>query len=142
MKLITTFLFLIFSAALYSQLDQLDGEYYLEMGNKETKLIEYTLTLHKNGTFYFHSYEHQIKGIPSKIHTYGKGRWSLKDKVVSFFTNKGQDFDERYTLDFYKTKARFITKHPRDKSGRIIKTRLKFFESEIFWIKGIELFKK
>jgi len=62
-------------------------------------------------------------------------------KVVSFITNEEKDFDEKYTLDFNASKARFITKPSRDKTDRIIKTRLKFYESEIFWIEGLDIFK-
>ena len=48
-------------------------------------------------------------------------------------------FDEKYTLDFTNSKARFVTKSPRDKSDKIIKTQLKFLESEIFWMRRIDI---
>ncbi len=72
---------------------------------------------------------------------YGKGKWSEKDNLITFSSNKQEDFDERYTLDFNNSKARFITKNPRDKSDKIVKTRLAFIESEIPWMQRIEIFK-
>jgi hypothetical protein len=42
-----------------------------------------------------------------------------------FFSINKKDIDEN-TLDFSNSKARFITKSPRDKTDQIIKTRLQF----------------
>ena len=70
--------------------------------------------------------------------------WNVdnENKIISFSANLEEDFDEKYTLDFNKTKARFITKSPRDKTDRLVKTRIKFFDSEVFWIPGIEMLKE
>lgn len=61
--------------------------------------------------------------------------------MISFFSDKQQDIDNKFTLDFTNSKARFITKSPRDKTDQIIKTRLQFLKSDIFWMAKIELFK-
>lgn len=142
MKRIITLLLLMSNLTLVSQSDSLVGDYYRSLGKEENHFIEYTLTLHQDGTFFFHSYNNNVLGIPPEVHTYGKGKWISEGKVITFFSNKQEDFDEKYTLDFTNTKARFVTKHPRDKSDRIIKTKLQFFTSEIFWIKTIDIFKK
>ena len=47
-----------------------------------------------------------------------------------------------YTMNFSNSKARYITKSPRDKSDKVLKTSLRFYESDIFHIKGLELFKE
>ena len=99
------------------------------------------MTLHGDGTFTFHFYRDHKAGIPAITNQYGKGTWSMDGKVVSFFTNEQRDLDEKHTLDFSNSRARFITKPARDKTDRIIKTRLKFFESKIFWIERLEIFK-
>lgn len=142
MKRVITILLLISNLTLVSQSDQFVGDYYRTLGQEGNHVIEYTLTLYQDGTFFFHSYSNNILGIPPEAHTYGKGKWMSEGKVITFFSDKQEDFDEKYTLDFQNTKARFVTKHPRDKSDRIIKTKLQFFESEIFWIKTIDIFKK
>ncbi|MBQ4915603.1 hypothetical protein J8L85_14200 [Maribacter sp. MMG018] len=140
MKTILTTLFLISTLTSFSQSDKIIGEYFLELGNGKHQ-IEYRLNIYSDGTFVFHSYTNNQNGIPPIVHKYGKGTWKLNGEVVSFFTSKENDLDEKYTLNFSDSKARFVTKPSRDKTDRIIKTRLKFFESEIFWIKGLDIFK-
>ena len=103
-------------------------------------LIIYTLNLNSDGTFIFHSYEKHDGGIPPERNSYAKGHWTLGKKIVSF-TTASMDFDEKFTLDFNNSKARFIIKHPRDKSDKDIKTALQFYESDIFWIQSMKIFK-
>jgi hypothetical protein len=140
LKKLCTGLFLITALSSFSQSGSIIGKYYIKFGG-EKHLIEYNLILNPNGTFTFHSYTNRKAGIPPIIHKYGKGNWSADGKVVSFFTDNKKDFDEKHTLDFSNSRARFITKPSRDKTDRIIRTRLQFFESEIFWIKGLEILK-
>lgn len=141
MKLRLSILLLICSYTLFSQSDKVVGDYYLQVGNKEKHLIEYKLNLNQDGTFTFHSYSNIKAGIPPIIHKYGKGTWRMDGKLVSFFTDNEKDIDEKHTLDFSDSRARFITKPPRDKTDRIIKTRLQFFESKIFWIERLTIAK-
>ncbi len=141
MKLLITTFLLISNLTVFSQSKQFVGEYYRSLGKEGEHFIEYNLTLNQDGTFIFHSYNNNEKGIPPEVKTYGKGTWIAEDKVILFFADKNTDFDKKYTLNFNNSKARFVTKHPRDKSDRIIKTKLQFFESEIFWIETIDMFK-
>ena len=60
-----------------------------------------------------------------------KSYWEI-DKNLLILTTSKCDFDKKYTLDFKNTKARFISKSPRDKSNRDIKTSIQFYESEFF----------
>ena len=142
MKSSIIIVFLLFCFTSFSQSEELFGEYYLQAGNEKVHLIEYTLTMNSDGTFFFHSYNYHKKGIPWQAHKYGKGKWSLDGKVVSFFTHKERDLDEKYTLDFSNSKARFITKPLRDKTDRVVQTRLQFIESEISWIERLKILKK
>ncbi len=141
MKLKTTLLLFLCSTMICAQSDQLEGEYFLQAGSQDNHLIEYKLTLRSDGTFFFHSFRDHKKGIPWVENKYGKGIWRAEGKVVSFYTDKEKDLDEKHTLDFSNSKAHFVTKPARDKTERVIKTRLKFFESEIFWIKGLDITK-
>ena len=141
MKALFTILILISNLTLFSQSDKVVGNYTLTLGNQESHLIEYKLTLNQDGTFFFHSFSNNKHGIPPEVNKYGKGKWIEENKVISFFSDKQKDIDEKHTLDFTNTKARFVIKSPRDKTDQIIKTRLKFLESEIFWISRIDMFK-
>lgn len=140
MKKLFTIIFLISAVASFSQSAELIGEYFLDFG-EDNHRVEHKLILNREGTFTFHSYSNVHAGLPQIVHQYGRGNWSLDKKVVYFFTNQEKDIDEKYTLDFGGSKARFITKPARDKTDRIVQTRLQFFDSGIFWVKRLELFR-
>ena len=141
MKNIITILFLILNFTLFAQSNQFVGDYTLSLGEGGKHIIEYKLSLNQDGTFLFHSYSKIQGGIPPEVNKYGKGKWSAKDNIITFSADKKEDFDEKYTLDFNKTTARFMTKNPRDKSDRVIKTKLTFFETKIFWLERLDIFK-
>ena len=141
MKLIITTLLLIFNLTLFAQSNQFAGDYTRSLSDEGKHIIEYKLTLNQDGTFVFHSYTKIQGGIPPEVNKYGKGKWTSKDNLITFSSNKKEDFDEKYTLDFNKSTARFVTKNPRDKSDKIVKTRLTFLESRIPWIERLDIFK-
>jgi len=140
MKTFFTIIYLFITLSIFSQSDKIYGEYLFQGGNEKHR-TEYKLNLYEDGTFTFHSFTY-IALPPQKIDKYGKGTWELDDKIVSFHVNKQKDIDNNHTLDFSNSRARFITKSPRDKTNRIIKTSLQFFESKIFWIKRLKILKK
>ena len=141
MKLTITALLLIFNLTLFAQSKQIVGDYTRSLGEEGKHIIEYKLNLNEDGTFEFHSYSKIQGGTPPEVNKYGKGKWSVKNNVVTFSSNKKEDLNSKYTLDFSNSTARFITKNPRDKTDQIIKTRLTFLDSKMFWLKGIDIFK-
>ncbi len=141
MKSIFTILLLISNLILFSQIDKVVGDYKLTAGNGDSELFEYDLTLNQDGTFFFHYHSKIKRGNPPEINHYSKGKWTIENNVISFFSDKQKDFDEKYTLDFTNSKARFIIKSPRDTSDQIIKTSIQFLISDIFWMAKIKMFK-
>ena len=141
MRVIFTILILVLSLTSFAQTDKVIGDYKLAIESTDNNAFEYQLTLSQDGTFSFHYYSKIKNGIPPEVNKYGKGKWTVENNLISFFTDKQKDIDEKNTLDFTNSKARFMTKSPRDKTDQIIKTRLKFLKSEIFWMARIELFK-
>ena len=142
MKLIITTLIIISNTVLFSQQEQIIGDYTRILGQQEKHIIEYTLTLNRDGTFNFHSYSNIKQGIPPIVNKYGRGKWKSEKNIVTFFADKESDFDEKHTLDFNNSKARFKKKSPRDKTDRIVKTSLQFFESNISWLDRLQIFKR
>lgn len=140
MKIIYAFLFVWISTSLFAQTPQVAGTYNRIIDSKEGHHIAYTLTLEKDGTFFFHYYTKIIKGTPPEVHTYGKGKWTLTNNNVLFFTDKTTDLDAKHRLDFSHTQARYISKSPRDKTDRIVKTRLQFVASDLPWLQRIDLY--
>ncbi|SFD62292.1 copper resistance protein NlpE N-terminal domain-containing protein [Flavobacterium phragmitis] len=143
MKLILTVLLLIFNLITsFAQSNSFAGDYTRSLSDTEKKhIIEYKLTLNQDGTFEFHSYSKMQGGIPPENNKYGKGKWSSKDNLITFSSDKKEDLNEKYTLDFNNSTARFVTKNPRDKSDKVVQTKLQFLESGIFWMKRIDVFK-
>ncbi|MEX0288499.1 MAG: hypothetical protein AB3N14_05265 [Flavobacteriaceae bacterium] len=141
MKPLISTVLLLSGFTLCCQSESAAGEYFKSMGDKEDHYIEYELVLDEEGTFRFHAYENHKRGISWERNKYGKGSWTQEGKIVSFFTDRQKDMDEKYTLNFSDSRARFITKPLRDKTHRIIKTRLQFFESEIFCIERLKILK-
>ena len=141
MKLTITALLLIFNLTLFAQSKQIVGNYTCSLSEEGKHTIEYKLTLNEDGTFEFHSYTKLQGGTPPEVNTYGKGKWIVKNNVVTFSSNKKEDLNSKYTLDFSNSTARFVTKNPRDKTDQIVKTRLTFLDSKMFWLKGIDIFK-
>lgn len=141
MKLLLTTVLLIFTLTAFPQSNTVIGTYVLTLGTKENDTFEYKLTLSQDSTFYFHYCSNIKRGIPPEKHKYGKGKWSEQKNVISFRTDKKSDLDEKHILDFTNSKARFIVKSPRNKTESVIKTRLLFLESDIFWMKNIAMLK-
>jgi hypothetical protein len=141
MRTLFIFLFLISNLTSFSQIDQVAGNYALKLGKEDNNQFQYELTLNNDGTFTFHYYSKIINGIPPETHKYGKGSWKAENNLITFFSDKQKDIDEKHTLDFTNSKARFVTKNPRDKTDKIVKTRIKFFESEIKFISTIDMLK-
>jgi hypothetical protein len=130
--LIAFIIALNFSANAQTTAENSSGLYEVTYDSTNALIID-KLTLNSNGTFEFHQYDKHDNGIPPERNHYAKGTWELDKNLITFAASES-DFDEKYTLDFNNTKARFITKSPRDTSGREIKTSIQFYESEIFWI--------
>jgi hypothetical protein len=141
MKAILIFLILISSFTSFSQSDNVIGDYTIKLKTVDDNLLEYKLTLSQDSTFNFHYYSSIKNGIPPEVNKYGKGKWTMENNVISFFCDKQKDIDDKNALDFSNSKARFITKSPKDKTDQIIKIRLQFLKSEIFWMARIEMFK-
>ncbi|HBY68077.1 MAG TPA: hypothetical protein DEG69_10145 [Flavobacteriaceae bacterium] len=135
-------LFILFiNTIIIAQTSQFTGEYGKLTETEAGSTLEYTLTLKHNGTFTFHFYRN-IDSTQPKENYYGKGTWEADKKSVLFYTNKETDIDEKYTLNFTNTKARFIKKVPRGETATNKKTYFLFYDSEVSWIKGVKLYKK
>lgn len=142
MKFSITLVLLFIALTIYSQSEKYAGIYSKHYDVNEEGTLDYNLNLNLDGTFTYHCYRKISQKNPEE-NFYGKGTWKVeKDKVIYFYSDKELDLDEKNTIDFTNTKARYITKSPRDKSDKEVKTHLRFYESETLWLKGHKLFKQ
>lgn len=140
MKQFLVIIFISFNLNVFSQV----GVYV--KGNSPSSIddtkIKWILSLKNDGTFLYH-FLRDISGEANpEENFYGKGTWKAEKNLVFFYTDKETELDETYTVDFTNSKARYITKSPRDKSNKVVKTALRFYESDLFYIKGLQLFKE
>jgi hypothetical protein len=130
--LVVILIVLNFSAIAQTTAVDISGTYKVTYDATNALIVD-SLILNSDGTFEFHEYDKHDEGIPPERNKYAKGTWKV-EKTLIYFTTTKSDFDDKYTLDFNNTKARFITKSPRDTSDRNIKTSIQFYQSEISWI--------
>lgn len=137
------FLKIVVLLAFHLNMSAQSGVYIKEPINIDGTKVKWTLTLDEDGTFLYHFFR-DISAI-SKPNTeenyYGEGTWTVEEKIVTLFSNETDNLEGQYTVNLNNSKARYITKSPRDKSDKVIKTALLFYESETYHIKGLELFK-
>ena len=142
MKALLTIFIFVSNLTVFAQADKVAGDYALKVGKEESNLFEYNLTLNPDGTFLFHYHSTIQTATPPEVNKYGKGKWTVANNVIAFSSDKQKDFDEKYTLDFTNSKAMFVTKSPRDQTDKIVKERIKFFESQVSFMKTINLLKQ
>ena len=114
--------------------DNVAGTYEMNFEATNGLIIE-KLTLNPDGTFVFHGYERIDQRLTPEGNKYGKGVWSIDGKIITF-NAKQDDFDEKYTLDFTNSLARFDNKLIEAKYGKESKISIRFYKSEIPWMKG------
>ena len=141
MKRILIIIVLAFNLTLSPQSENYLGDYERLSETKKGEIHKWSLSLHQDGTFLYNFYRNLNCDICLEENFNGKGKWEAKNKLVGFYANEN-DIDKTYTLSFNNSKTRINSKSPRDKSARIIKTSIRFYSSEEFTIKGLELFKK
>ena len=118
------------------------GVYEMRYEIKRGGLMERTLSLNQDGTFLFQLYKKLDPSQPEE-NKFAQGLWKVeKEHVIYFYTDQKTDLDSTFTLNFNNTKAKYYSKSKRDKSGTIKKKFLKFYDSEIFWVKSMKLLKK
>ena len=132
---------LFFNVSLLAQQPSIDGTYGRSITTVNGGVISYNLLLKQDSTFTF-TYYRKLSTDRAEQTTHCEGTWIVLDaKKVELIANT-ELFDTPNFINLKDTKAHFITKSPRDKSSRKIPTSLKFYESNIPWIKGIPLEKQ
>ena len=137
-------LFFIFLFFVCSHVFSQAGVYIIDHTNDsiDGSKTKWTLTLDEDGTFLYNFYRDIVGEFNPEENFYGKGTWKAEKSLIFFYTNKETDLNKTYTVDFTNSKARYTTKSPRDTSGKVVKTSLRFYESDNTFIKGLELFKE
>ncbi len=141
MKNFLILFFLAFLSTTRAQTKDFQGIYILKK-DAENGVIQHKMSLHEEGTFLFSSFfsPDDSDGKMLEIKSmYGSGKWRVNGNQLFFVVDKEEDFDEDRILDFSKTRARIQEPAPGSTDGNIGTAQLVFFDSDIFWIKGLKL---
>lgn len=117
------------------------GDYQVSFLDANKEGIQYTLTLNEDKTFKFHFFRKPKGTNNPEENYYANGTWTSEKNVILFDAEDISDVKTGYPLNFKNSKARFNAKSPRDTSSKVVKTSLTFYDSEISWVKGLELYK-
>ncbi|ALM09046.1 hypothetical protein SB49_15545 [Sediminicola sp. YIK13] len=141
MKNLLLSLFLVSYLSLSAQTESYAGTYGISPENETGHVLKWTLSLKADGTFLYNFYRKLNCNSCTQENFYGKGTWKAEKNLISFSTDEKDDIDDVHTMNFNNTKARINRKSPRDISNRTTKESIIFYSSELFTIKGLELFK-
>ncbi|XMO87812.1 hypothetical protein AAFN75_05870 [Algibacter sp. AS12] len=139
MKPFIILFFLSFTCLVFSQ----SGTYKREPKHTDGTKIKWTLKLKEDGSFLYHFLRDlsTISKENKEENFYGKGTWKHEGNQILFYS-KPSDLNAEFSVNLNNSKARYITKSPRDKSDKIVKTALRFYESDTFHIEGLTVFKE
>lgn len=132
------FICLLNLIALTAQSQNIEGIYANKWIGNSGEGVQYTLTLQDDGNFIFdyrRIYKDDIED--SKIEV--KGVWILENRLLTLKTE--HDGDNKIALGLDLNKARFISVSPRNPDFNLVKPSLKFYESDVFYAKDMELIK-
>ena len=131
-------LFLFLFSSIMSNSQTIEGTYANKWVANSGEGIAYTLNLNPDGTFIFEHkrlYQNNSEDRVVKV----EGTWILSDHLLTLYTEGQTDVDIAKGLD--ENKARFVSISPRHPQFNLIKPKLKFYESNVFYAKNMELIK-
>jgi hypothetical protein len=117
-----------------------EGTYANKWVSNTGEGIEYMLTIEANGHFTFNYTRIHLDQHPDrKVKV--QGTWSLDGHLIVLKTNKSSDADSDIVSGLDLNKARYVSVSPRNPKFNLVKPSLKFYSSEVFFAKDMELIK-
>ncbi len=134
-------LFLFITFITFSiQSQTVEGTYSNKWVSNSGEGIQYTLTLEENEQFIF-EYERMYLDDNMNKKLIIEGTWSLENNLLVLDTDDESEKDNMIASGLDLNKARFISLSPRNPKFNLVKPLLKFYESEVFYAKDMELVK-
>lgn len=117
------------------------GTYTNKWESNSGEALEYSLTLDADGSFIFQS-NRLFDSVESEKTLTAKGSWKLQNQILVLFTDPNDFNNNELSLHLNNTKARFVNISPRNTNFSLVKPSLKFYKSEVFYAKDMELLKE
>lgn len=137
-SIILTITLIFISLPSFSQ--NVEGTYTNSWLSNSGDGIKYTLILQDDGRFTFH-HRRIYSNIEEDAKTDVEGTWQLDGHILILNTEMPNSESNKIATDLDANKAKFISVSPRHPKFNIIKPSLKFYESDIFYAKDMELVK-
>lgn len=137
-----TFL-LIFTLSIFTlpiSAQTIEGTYANKWKAPTGESIKYSLTLHEDGNFIFSTVRTYSEELPDKIVS-AKGTWNLNGHLLELNTANDTESENALQDKLDMTKARYNSVSKRHPKFNLMKPSLKFYHSEVFYAKDMELVK-
>ena len=139
MKTVLLF-FILINVAFPAIAQPIEGTYSNKWEAPSGESIEYSLTLHNDGNFIFSTIRTYLEELPEKIVS-AKGTWNLNGHLLELNTSVDSETDNTLALKLDMSKARYNYISKRNPKFNLVKPSLKFYSSEVFYAKDMELVK-
>ena len=139
MKSLLLFIALTFTITTI-QSQEIEGTYANKWLANTGEGIEYTLTLDTEGTFtfdYTRMYKDEVPDTNVKVN----GTWKMEGHLLVLDTDTTNDDNHKIASGLNLNKARFVSVSPRNPNFNLVKPSLKFYSSDVFYAKDMELIK-
>lgn len=135
--LLVTALYLTTMMAGYSQ--SIEGTYANKWESNSGESLEYLLTLMEDGTFTFKSIRGYMNYEPNIILN-AKGTWKMNGQLLTLETHDSSDKQNDLLINLDQSKARYVSISPRNPNFNLEKPSFKFYQSDVFYAKDMELY--
>lgn len=132
-------IFLTTLATITMHAQDIEGTYSNKWVSKTGEGIEYVLTLNEDGNFLFNYTRMYRNADETNIEV--QGTWSLENHLLVLNADDDSEKENMIAAGLDLNKARFVSVSPRNPKFNLVKPSLKFYESEVFYAKDMELIK-
>ncbi len=132
--------FILLSITLPLSSQSIEGNYSNKWEAPSGESLEYSLTLLEGGEFIFNSTRTYRDDLPNSF-VQAKGKWKINGQLLILNTHYSEDTENKLQSSLDMNKARFISISPRNPDFNLFRPSLKFYNSEVFYAKDMELIK-
>lgn len=119
----------------------IEGTYTNKWESSNGEFVAYTLTLNPDASFTFNSYQ-KFLGQEEEKRTTAKGTWKFENYLLVLATGESNETDTVLIANLNNSKARYTKVSTRKVNASGEKPSLKFYKSDVFYAKGMALYKQ
>lgn len=141
MKTLLLSMVIVCSTFLSATSQNIAGTYTNKWESTSGEFVAYTLTLNPDGSFTFNSHQ-KFLGQEDVRRTTAEGTWKFENYLLVLATDNSEETDNALIANLNNCKARYAKVSTRKVNTTGEKPSLKFYQSDVFYAKGMELYKQ